>query len=86
MPHGGINSQTLRIVGVLITGNSSINSLTQKGSHRVLRVLTLARFDQLFTCHCSQSQLLIQLPIRQKPGIACHLNTMEFKFQTTVEF
>jgi len=64
---------------------SAINRLTQQGQEAVLLVLAKSRILQAPCARRGQTQRLIELPIRQQPGVGGDLASQELQLQSTVE-
>ena len=78
IPHGRIEAQALRIVGILVPGEPAQHGLPKQRREGMLYVQPEARVSQGVLRHCGQAEHVVQFPVRQEPGIAGYLYTVEF--------
>jgi hypothetical protein len=67
--HCGIAAQPVSIVHILVAGQSSEHRLAQQTDQSMPTVLTGARIGQRVGTRAGQAQCVIQLAIRQQPGV-----------------
>jgi hypothetical protein len=76
---GGIDRETLGVIGVLISRQTAENRLPKKGHHRVLGVLAGALIGEGVVCHRGQIQHLVEFPVSEQTRVRCHLRSMKFQ-------
>jgi hypothetical protein len=85
MPHRWINTESFRVVDILIACQAAINRLTQQGQDAVLLVLAKSRILHAHGARLGQMQRLIKFPIHQQPSVGGDLASQELHLQSTVE-
>ena len=83
--HGGIASQTVGVVHIVIAAKAPENGLAKLTRHAVPSVLAGTAILENTLGHLSQAEGIVKLPVGEQPGIRGDLGTVEFKLQSTVK-
>ncbi len=75
--HSWISSQPYRIIGVLVSRQTTIHRLPQQGHQLMLHIPAPTGLLQIGRCHLRQSQHLIQFSTGQQPCIRGDLGPVE---------
>ncbi len=84
-PHGRITSETLGVIHVIITANTSENRLAELTGHTVPSVLTGTAVLKNSLGNLAQAKCIVKVPIDEKPTIRGEPGTMEFQLQAAVK-
>ena len=84
-PHGGITSETLGVVHVLITAKASKYRLTEQPRHTVPSVLAGTVIVESIPGNLGQLKRIVKLPIGKQTGVRSDLGTVKFQLQSAVE-
>ena len=85
MSHGEIYTKPLGVVRILIASQTTEHGLTQRCCQRMLGILPGSPIIEEVFRHGSQSECVIQLPVRQQSRIARNFGTLKFQLQTSVK-
>ena len=83
--HRRITAQPLRVVHVLVAGEPSEHRLPQQADQSVAAVPARARIGEHVAAGVGQAQRVIQLAIRQQPGIGGDHAAAKLEHQAAVE-
>lgn len=84
-PHGGITPETLGVVHVIITANTSENRLAKLTGHTVPSVLTGTAVLKNSLGDLAQAKCIVKFTIGENPGIRGDPETMKFQLQAAVK-
>ena len=77
--HGGIASQTVGVVHIVIAAKAPENGLAKLTRHAVPSVLAGTAILETTLGHLSQAEGIVKLPVGEQPGIRGDLGTVEFQ-------
>ena len=83
--HGGVDAQPLGVVDIFITGQSAVDRLTEQRYKAMLLVLAKATILHVVCTRLCQCQRLVELSVRQQPGVSGDLAAHEPQLQTAIE-
>ncbi len=85
LPHHRIKRRTVRVVHIIISGQSPEDRLPQKPDHGMQTVVDASRISERTAGNIVQSRGLVQLPERQRATVGTDLRAMAFQLHPTVE-
>jgi hypothetical protein len=85
LAHDRIEGQTIRVVHILVSGQSSENRLPEQPVKPMERVLPSAAVSQRRRGQIRKSERVIELAHHQKPAIRTDLRTQELHPHTAVK-
>jgi hypothetical protein len=83
--HCRIAAQPVGVIYVLVAGEPSKHRLAQQASQQVANVLAGARIGERIGRRVGQTHRIIQLTVRQQPGIGGDRGAAKLQQQATVE-
>ena len=83
--HRRIVPQTLGVVHVLISSETTEHGLPQQTDQRMAAVPTGARIGKSFDCHLGQSERVVKFAVRQQSRIGCDHGPAKLQHQAAVE-
>lgn len=83
--HGGITSQTVGIVDVVISAEPAKDGLTELTRHAMPPVLAGPAVLEKIAGNVSQAKSIVKLPVGKQPSIRADLGTVKFQPQAAVE-
>ena len=84
-PHGGITPQTLGVVHILITANTSKQRLAEQTCHAVPPILAGTAVLKNIPGNLGQVKSIVKLPIGEQPGVRGNPGTVELQLQAAVK-
>ncbi len=84
-PHDRVEAKPVGIVHVVVPAKASENGLAELPDKTVATVLPTTDVGEHVPGNLSQSDRIIQLPIRQQPSVGSDLGTVELELQPTVK-
>jgi len=73
------------VVHILISGQTTEHRLLQQSGQRTPRVPAVVAFQKGFTGQVGRCESVVQLPIRQQPGVLSDAAALELELQATVD-
>jgi hypothetical protein len=84
-PHDRVEAEPVGIVHVVLAAKTSENGLAELPNKTVATVLPRTDVREYVPGNLSQSDRIIQFPVRQQPSIGSDLGTVELQLQPTVK-
>ena len=79
LPHDRIDAQPLSIVGVVVTGQTTVDRLAQQPGQTVLDVASRAKISQHILGHRGQRERFIEFAVRQQTAVTADGWAVEFE-------
>ena len=84
-PHDRVEAEPVGIVHVVTPAKAPENGLAELPNKTVATVLSTTGVRKYVPGNLAQSYRIVQLPIRQHPGVGSDLGTVELQLQSTVK-
>ena len=78
-PHDRVEAEPVGIVHVVVPAKASENGLAELPDKTVASILPTTGVGEHIPGHVSQSDSIIQFPVRQQPSVGSDLGTVELK-------
>jgi hypothetical protein len=83
--HRRIMAQAFGVVDIFVSGQPSEHRLPQQSDKSMATVLPGACVGQHLTCHCPETEDIVEFAIGEQSGIGGDPRAMKLKLQATVE-
>jgi hypothetical protein len=84
-PHDRVEAEPVGIVYVVVPAEASENELAELPDKTVTTVLPTTGVRENVPGNLGQSDRIVQLPVRQQPGVGSDLGTVELKLESAVK-
>jgi hypothetical protein len=83
--HDRVEAEPVGIVHVVVPAKTSENGLAELPDKTLATVLPTTGVPEYFPGNLSQSDRIIQFPVRQQPSVGSDLGPVELKLESTVK-